>query len=60
MRTLLFGNPVPGYPSLIVIVLFLGGVQLMAIGVLGEYIGRVFNEARRQPGRVAASAGSSN
>lgn len=49
IRTLLFGNPVPGYPSLIVIVLFLGGVQLIAIGVLGEYIGRIFTETKRRP-----------
>ena len=47
--TLLYGNPVPGYPSLIVIVLFLGGVQLMAIGVLGEYIGRIFTETKQRP-----------
>jgi len=49
VRTLFFGNPVPGYPSLIVIILFLGGVQLMAIGVLGEYIGRIFTETKRRP-----------
>jgi glycosyltransferase involved in cell wall biosynthesis len=49
LRTLLFGNPVPGYPSLAVIVLFLGGLQLTAIGVLGEYVGRVFNETKRRP-----------
>lgn len=49
VRTLLYGNNVPGYPSLIVIVLFLGGVQLMATGVLGEYLGRVFNETKRRP-----------
>jgi glycosyltransferase involved in cell wall biosynthesis len=48
-RTLLLGNPVPGYPSLIVIVLFLGGVQLTAIGVLGEYIGRMFDETKHRP-----------
>ena len=47
--TLLYGNPVPGYPSLIVIVLMLGGVQLVAIGILGEYLGRVFNETKRRP-----------
>jgi glycosyltransferase involved in cell wall biosynthesis len=47
--TLLHGNPVPGYPSLIVIVLFLGGVQLAAIGVLGEYVGRIFTESKRRP-----------
>ncbi len=49
IKTLLVGNPVPGYPSLIVIVLFLGGVQLMAIGVLGEYVGRIFTETKRRP-----------
>lgn len=49
VRTLIYGNPVPGYPSLIVIVLFLGGAQLMAIGVLGEYIGRIFTETKRRP-----------
>jgi glycosyltransferase involved in cell wall biosynthesis len=47
--TLLHGNPVPGYPSLIVIILFLGGVQLVAIGILGEYLGRIFNETKRRP-----------
>jgi polyisoprenyl-phosphate glycosyltransferase len=49
VRTLFFGNPVAGYPSLIVIVLFLGGIQLMAIGVLGEYLGRIFNETKGRP-----------
>jgi len=49
VRTLLFGDPVPGYPSLIVIILFLGGIQLMSIGIMGEYIGRIFNETKRRP-----------
>ena len=47
--TLIHGNPVPGYPSLIVIILILGGVQLTAIGILGEYLGRIFNETKRRP-----------
>ncbi len=48
-KTLVYGNAVPGYPSLITIILFLGGVQLMTIGVLGEYVGRIFNETKRRP-----------
>ena len=48
-RTVLFGNPVPGYPSLLVFILFLGGMQLMTLGVIGEYLGRVFNETKERP-----------
>ncbi|NCF19362.1 MAG: glycosyltransferase [Haliea sp.] len=49
LDTLLFGNPVQGYPSLMVVMLFLGGVQLMAIGVIGEYLGRMFDETKGRP-----------
>lgn len=49
LRTLVLGIDVPGYASLITIMLFLGGIQLVSIGVLGEYLSRVFTEVKGRP-----------
>lgn len=49
VRTLLFGTDVPGYPSLIVSVMFFSGIQLMSLGMIGEYVGRIFAEVKRRP-----------
>jgi len=48
-KTLVWGDPVQGFTTLIVVTLFLGGVQLLSIGILGEYIGRIFNETKHRP-----------
>jgi glycosyltransferase involved in cell wall biosynthesis len=48
-RTLIYGSEVPGYPSLMAVILLLGGLQLTTLGILGEYVGRVFNETKRRP-----------
>jgi len=49
LKTVLYGNSAAGYPSLMAVVLFLGGVQLLSLGVIGEYIGRIFNETKNRP-----------
>lgn len=49
IKALLYGDPVAGYPTLLVIILFLGGIQLFTIGIIGEYLGKVFVEAKNRP-----------
>lgn len=49
VKTFLYGDPVRGFPTLIVVILFLGGLQLLAIGIAGEYLGRIFVETKNRP-----------
>lgn len=52
LMTLFYGASVPGYTSMIVMILFFGGVQLTSVGVLGEYIGRIYLESKRRPSYI--------
>lgn len=54
VKTIVYGEQVRGFTTLIVVILFMGGVQLITIGVLGEYIGRIFNETKKRPTYLAS------
>ena len=49
VRTFIYGIDVPGYASLICVILLMGGIQLISLGVIGEYLGRVFVEVKNRP-----------
>jgi glycosyltransferase involved in cell wall biosynthesis len=52
LRTLITGVDVPGYASLLVAILFFGSLQLMSVGLLGEYIGRIYLETKQRPAYI--------
>ncbi len=49
LRTLLFGTDLPGFPTLVVSIMFFSGIQLISLGLIGEYVGRIFAEVKRRP-----------
>lgn len=54
VKTLIYGDPVQGYPTLIIVILFLGGIQLVSLGIIGEYLGRIFYETKNRPAYLVA------
>lgn len=58
-KTLIFGEPIQGFPTLICTILFLGGCQLLALGIMGEYIGKIYNESKQRPPYIVAEESGS-
>lgn len=58
IRTIFVGDPVQGFPTIIIIILFLGGIQLLSLGIIGEYLGRIFYETKNRPVYIISEKGN--
>lgn len=58
IKTIFVGDPVQGFPTIIIIVLFLGGIQLLSLGIIGEYLGRIFYETKNRPVYLVSEKGN--
>ncbi|MGM9646318.1 MAG: glycosyltransferase family 2 protein [Eubacteriales bacterium] len=56
VRTLIFGDPVAGWPSTICIILFIGGIQLFSLGIIGQYVAKIYNETKKRPHYIVAQS----
>lgn len=54
IKTVLYGDETAGFPTLIIVMLFLGGIQLFSLGIIGEYVGRIFKETKGRPTYIAS------
>lgn len=54
IKTILVGDQAAGFPTLIIVILFMGGIQLLSLGIIGEYIGRIFKETKSRPAYIAS------
>ena len=60
IQALLYGNPVAGWPSTICIILFVGGVQLFCLGVMGQYLSKIYKETKHRPQYIVGDTNKEN